>query len=103
MKRRYWLMLYVILFGAGPVLAQSARTLADNRGQAVTDLPFAQGRSFATLDDYLAYRAARGASDVPWYREVAPGIYELAGRRGPGAPAKRFTRAELMAKFGFAR
>ena len=76
----------------------------DADGKAgVADLPFAQGRTFATLDEYLAFRERRGAADVPWYREVAPGLYELAGRRGPGARPQRVTRAELMRRFGFTR
>lgn len=66
-------------------------------------LPFAQGRSFASLDEYLDFRRARGATDIPWYREVSPGVYELVARRGPGAAKQTFTRAELLAKFGFDR
>lgn len=72
-------------------------------GAAPQDLPFAQGQSFASLDDYLAYRRKRGAADVPWYREVAPGVYALEGNRGPGAPPRTYTRAELMKRFGFSR
>lgn len=68
-----------------------------------SDLPYAQGRSFATLDDYLAFRRERGAIDLPWYREARPGVYELVTRRGPGAPPKTFTRAELMRRYGFTR
>ena len=69
----------------------------------VSDLPFAQGRSFATLDDYLVFLKSRGRYDVPWYREIRPGFYELVSRRGPGAAPPTFTRAELEAKFGFSR
>ena len=68
---------------------------------AVAGLPFSQGRSFATLDDYLAFLERRGASDVPWYREIRPGIYELVSRRGPGAARQTFTREQLAKKFGF--
>ena len=32
---------------------------------AVANLPFAQGRSFTSLDDYLAFRKSRGAYDLP--------------------------------------
>ena len=67
------------------------------------DLPFGQGLSFAALDDYLAHLERRGATGVPWYREVRPGVYELVARRGPGAPARRATREELMRRFGFTR
>ena len=68
---------------------------------AVANLPFAQGRAFASLDDYLAFREKRGASDVPWYREIEPGLYELVSRRAPGAQPKTYTRAELARMFGF--
>lgn len=67
----------------------------------VAGLPFAQGRSFASLDDYLEFRKSRGAYDVPWYREIRPGVFELVSRRGPGAQPQIHTRAELARKFGF--
>jgi len=66
-------------------------------------LPYGQGLSFATLDDYLAHLRRRGAYDVPWYREVSPGVYELVSRRGPRAAPVRFTREELLRRFGFIR
>lgn len=68
---------------------------------AIAGLPFAQGRSFASLDDYLAFLKARGTHDVPWYREVRPGVYELVTRRRPGTPPQIFTREQLAQKFGF--
>ena len=67
----------------------------------VPGLPFAQGRAFASLDDYLAFLRERGKHDVPWYREIGPGLYELVSRRGPGATPRTYTRAELERKFGF--
>ena len=69
----------------------------------VPDLPFSQGRSFASLDEYLAFLRERGRYDVPWYREIRPGVYELVSRRGPGAEPRHFTRDELERRFGFAR
>jgi hypothetical protein len=72
-------------------------------GNPVSGLPFSQGHSFASLDEYLAFLRKRGAYDVPWYREVRPGVYELVSRRGPGAQPQIFTREELEKKFGFAR
>ena len=76
--------------------------MASDSGQrAVADLPFSQGRSFASLDEYLEFRKKRGAYDVPWYREIRPGLYELVSRRGPGAQPKIYTRAELARMFGF--
>ena len=64
-------------------------------------LPFAQGKTFESLDAYLAHLQQRGATDVPWYREVAPDLFELVSGRGRrGAPA-RYSRAELLQRFGF--
>lgn len=67
----------------------------------VADLPFAQGRIFTSLDSYLEFRKSRGPSDVPWYREISPGIYELVTRRPPGSEPRTYTRVELARKFGF--
>lgn len=69
----------------------------------MSGLPFSQGRSFASLDDYLAFLETRGAYDVPWYREIRPGVYELATRRRPGTPPQLSTREQLAQKFGFNR
>jgi hypothetical protein len=66
------------------------------------ELPFAQGQHFATLDAYLAHLERRGATGVPWYREIAPGRYALVARRGPRAAAVEYSRTELAARFGFA-
>lgn len=70
-------------------------------GKAVEGLPFAGDRSFATLDAYLAFLEEQGAFDTPWYREIAPGVYELVTRRPPWEKAKTFTREQLLEKFGF--
>lgn len=73
-------------------------------GPAVTNLPYARGRSFGTLDEYLAFRRKGGAMDLPWYREVRPGLYRLeTGNLRAPVPERFFTREELERKFGFAR
>jgi hypothetical protein len=69
-------------------------------GAPVSGLPFAQGQSFATLDEYLAFLRKRSAYDVPYWEEVSPGVYRaVAGRAGP--QAQTYTRAELERRFGF--
>lgn len=84
-----------------------ARADPSNRGhhemtrQPIGNLPFARGRSFHTLDEYLAWREQLGAMDFPWYREVAPDIYELQTNMRPKPEKTRFTRAELEQQFGF--
>lgn len=67
----------------------------------IAGLPFARGRTFARLDDYLDYRRTLGAQDIPYYQPVAPDRYELITLRAAGDPPRYFTRAELLAKFGF--
>lgn len=66
-----------------------------------TGLPFAQGRSFASLDDYLAHLERRGATGVPFYRRTSQGDYELVSGRGRRGPPARYSRAALMQRFGF--
>lgn len=82
--------------------AEETAIVQDQSGPAVSGLTFSQGRSLTSLDEYLAFLRKRGAHNVPWYREVRPGVYELVSRRGPGAPPQTFTRDELARKFGFA-
>ena len=73
---------------------------AANR-KPVANLPFAMGRRFHSLDDYLAHLQCRAAPiDLPWWREVRPGIYEHV-KRMPGTKPERATRAELIRRFGF--
>lgn len=68
------------------------------------NLPFAHGRSFATLDGYLAHlRQYAGPIGQPWWREVRPGVYQHVTTRVPAGPAEYRTRAELMRQFGFTR
>ena len=65
-------------------------------------LPYAGGRSFKTLDDYLAFRKTLGTTGRSFYEEVSPGTYRLVtGRRLPGGEEKTYTRDELLKKFGF--
>lgn len=67
------------------------------------ELPYSRGQTFESLDAYLAYlRQYNGPIDLPWWREVSPGLYELQVSM-PGAARERVTRAELMVRFGFTR
>ena len=85
-----------------PGPAPGASEAGGKRG-TVADLPYARGRSFASLDEYLEFRRRGGAMDLPWYKEVAPDVFELQTSIRPAPPPRRFTRAELAAQFGFAR
>ena len=68
----------------------------------IADLPYANGKRFATLDAYLAYRERLGAVDLPWWRPIGPDLYEHMVRM-PGAVGERATRADLMTRYGFTR
>ena len=70
-------------------------------GQGVANLPFSHGKTFRTLDEYLAHLERNAAPiDQPWWREIRPGVYEHV-KRMPGARPEVATRAELMRRFGF--
>jgi hypothetical protein len=66
----------------------------------VANLPFARGAVFCCLDEYLAHLQQQGAIDLPWWREIEPGVYEHVTRR-TAAQREVATRAELMQRFGF--
>lgn len=87
--------------GAKPQGASVTETPVQT-ADGVANLPLAHGKTFRTLDDYLAHRESLGAQDAPWYREIRPGVYELwGGRRPPGVTPPTFTREELLKEFGF--
>jgi hypothetical protein len=67
------------------------------------NLPFAMGKSFATLDAYLAHlQCFAGPIDKPWWREIRPGVYEHV-MSATNARPEIATRAELMKRFGFSK
>ncbi len=68
----------------------------------VAGLPYARGKSFSDLDGYLRHLQSNAAVDLPWWREIRPGVYEHV-KSLRGAPPEIATRAELMKKFGFSK
>ena len=71
----------------------------------VANLPYARGRTFRSLDDYLAYLEQTNPTvDLPYWRKAGPGQYRWTVRL-PGAPAgqETATREELMRRYGFSR
>lgn len=107
----------ILLCAGGPAQAcgspaPAARSALSNAMEAgmeqgggargVANLPYARGRTFHTLDAYLAHLERQGAIDLPWWRQVEPGVYERVTRM-PGRRPERATRAELMRRFGFTR
>lgn len=79
---------------------KAAMSCSASSGNSVENLPFARGKSFCSLDQYLAHLKTQSAIDLPWWREVSPGVYEHV-KRMPGATRETATRAELMKRFGF--
>jgi hypothetical protein len=86
-------------FAAQPKEAPAVRTPP---AEGVANLPYARGKTFHSLDEYLVHLESLGAVDLPWWREVRPGVYERVTSL-PGAPRETATRAELMRRFGFSR
>ncbi|GAA0728868.1 hypothetical protein [Sphingomonas japonica] len=68
--------------------------------EGVQNLPFARGKAFRTLDAYLSHLKQQGAIDLPWWREIEPGVYEHVVRM-PNAKREIATREQLMERFGF--
>ena len=68
---------------------------------SVFGLPYARGKGFRSLDEYLSHLRANSAIDLPWWREIKPGIYEYVSSATSGE--KRIaTRSQLASCFGFA-
>lgn len=101
-----WFLLFAFLSASAEPAESRGRpeSTADRArtGGGVANLPYARGRTFRTLDDYLAHLERQGAIDLPWWRQVSPGVYERVTRM-PGRRPERATRAELMRRFGFSR
>lgn len=85
---------------------QERQKMDRNRGDAetgVANLPYARGKVFNSLDEYLTYlEETQGPIDKPWWREIKPGLYEHMIHM-PGAERETATREELMERYGFTR
>lgn len=84
-------------------MAQNLSANGGASGGAPTDLPHAEGKSFATLDAYLAHLEKLGEIGIAWYERLPDGRYQLIRRRPPGTAPEIFTRQELLERFGFAQ
>jgi hypothetical protein len=88
-------------FHPGAVEARDQGIL-ERTGKGVSELPFSQGRSFATLDEYLDHLKSLGAIDISYYELMPDGKYHLKSAfpsKYPGPTV--FTRQELLEKYGF--
>lgn len=76
-------------------------------GEGISGLPFARGKSFVTLDQYLRHLERNGTIGLPYYREVRLGVYAYITTFVPkpgnseGNAMPLFTRQQLLDKFGF--
>lgn len=88
---------------AATVVASGASPGSLAEPPAVSGLPQSRGKSFPTLDAYLAHLEKGGAMDLPWYRLEPDGRYRLIAGPASALAPEYFTRAQLMRKFGFSR
>ena len=89
--------------GKEKLLVEKQAAQAAPNATGIRGLPFAMGRSFRTLDEYLVHLKCRAAPiDLPWWKEIRPGVYDYVTSK-PGAPRQSATRAELMKRFGFSK
>lgn len=68
--------------------------------EGVAGLPYSHGKVFATLDEYLAHLKQLSAIDLPYWREISPGLYQKVVRM-PEAEPQTATREELMKEYCF--
>jgi hypothetical protein len=92
----------VLVPGAAAAQHKEPAQVSRPVGEGIANLPYARGRTFLTLDEYLAHLEAQGAVDLPWWREIRPGVYERVTSK-PDARHETATREELMRRFGFTR
>lgn len=76
--------------------------ISEKTERGVSELPYSQGRSFATLDEYLIHLKSLGAIDISYYELMSDGKYHLKSAfpsKYPGPTV--FTRRQLLEKYGF--
>lgn len=85
----------------GPAPANTAAVSVQGRA----GLPYAFGRRFRSLDEYLAHlRRYAGPIDLPWWRQIGPDRFEeVISRRIPPSRREQATRAQLLQRYGFDR
>ena len=96
------LVLAALVSGTASAEQKETSAVQTAPGEGIANLPYARGKTFRTLDEYLVHLEAQGAVDLPWWREIRPGVYERV-RSMPESRPEVATREELMRRFGFAR
>lgn len=70
-------------------------------GEAVSGLPYAPpAQTFASLDEYVEYRARVAAMGGPTLREISTGLFV---EEFQGGQVNHYSRAELLRALGFKR
>jgi len=71
-------------------------------GEGKADLPGSNGKTFASLDEYLGHLELGGHIDKPFWERMKDGTYRWNTGRGMGLrEVETATRAELLEKYGF--
>ena len=83
--------------------AKEAKMKPSTPSGDVANLPFARGRTFGSLDEYLAHLEANAAIDLPYWREIRPGVYQWTVRMPEAGGAETASREELLRRYGFDR
>jgi len=96
------LVLVALSSGTACAEPKGTATVQTTPDEGIANLPYARGKTFRTLDEYLAHLEAQGSLDLPWWREIRPGVYERVTSM-TGARREVATREELMRRFGFTR
>ena len=96
------LVLAALLSASAQAQDKESAQVQPSTGGGVANLPYARGKTFNTLDEYLAHLEAQGAVDLPWWREIRPGVFERVTSM-PEARREVATREELARRFGFTR
>jgi hypothetical protein len=91
---------FIHLAVALTVLAVAVAAKAQD-AKPVAGLPYARGKAFGTLDDYLAHLRQGGVMDLPWYEPQPDGRYRLIAGPASALNPQYFTREELLHKYGF--
>ena len=70
--------------------------------EGVAGLPASDGKTFATLDDYLAHLEVKGHTDRPFWERMKDGRYRWNTGRGMQFREPKYaTREELLKQYGF--
>lgn len=111
MKEKVSVAPFWAIAGAISVLAMPLEACASPEGKTVSEkeaiagLPYARGRSFRTLGEYLLYlEQYNGTIGLPWWRAIGPDRFEfVTSMRSSSQKREVATRTDLEKRFGFVK